>query len=198
MLSTKFQVSWPFDSGEEAKNRFSRWPPWLPSWIFDRNDFSHFLSTSHLKASNQVLSPLAQRCRRSRLLKQLLTLQDEWQTMHYGYWLITTAHRAENKQITTATAYLKMQMFYIIPQELLGTSLNSYPATKISDLGYSHLSTHYFPCFASIYFTLTYVIYQWLANFKWNSSDHLMNMWWWVMFASHTNMYLKKKKNPKV
>ena len=27
MLPTKFQVSWPFGSGEEAKNRFSRWPP---------------------------------------------------------------------------------------------------------------------------------------------------------------------------
>ena len=24
MLSTKFQVNWPFSSGEEAKNRFSR------------------------------------------------------------------------------------------------------------------------------------------------------------------------------
>ena len=25
MLPTKFQVNWPFDSGEEPKNRFSRW-----------------------------------------------------------------------------------------------------------------------------------------------------------------------------
>ena len=46
MLSTKFQVSWPFDSREDTKNRFSRW---RPSWISDRNDFSYFyfLSTSH-------------------------------------------------------------------------------------------------------------------------------------------------------
>ena len=29
MLSTKFQVNWPFSSGEEAKNRF---PRWWPSW----------------------------------------------------------------------------------------------------------------------------------------------------------------------
>ena len=35
MLPTKFQVNWPFGSGE-AKNRFSRW--W-PSWISDRNHF---------------------------------------------------------------------------------------------------------------------------------------------------------------
>ena len=42
MLSTKFQVKWRFGSGEEAKNRFSRWPPWRPSWISDRNDLKHF------------------------------------------------------------------------------------------------------------------------------------------------------------
>ena len=27
MLPTKFGVNWPFGSGEEAKNRFSRWRP---------------------------------------------------------------------------------------------------------------------------------------------------------------------------
>ena len=27
MLPTKFQVNWHFGSGEEADNRFSRWPP---------------------------------------------------------------------------------------------------------------------------------------------------------------------------
>ena len=42
MLPTKFQVNWPFGSGEEAKNRFSRWPPWWPSWISDQKDFSYF------------------------------------------------------------------------------------------------------------------------------------------------------------
>ena len=26
MLPTKFQVNWPFGSGEEVKNRLSRWP----------------------------------------------------------------------------------------------------------------------------------------------------------------------------
>ena len=42
MLPTKFGVNWPFGSGEEAKNRFSRWRPWWPSWISDRHDFSYF------------------------------------------------------------------------------------------------------------------------------------------------------------
>ena len=31
MLPTEFRVYWPFGSGEEAKNRFSKWPPWRPS-----------------------------------------------------------------------------------------------------------------------------------------------------------------------
>ena len=39
MLLSKFGVNWPFGSGEEAKNRFSRW---RPSWISDRHDFSYF------------------------------------------------------------------------------------------------------------------------------------------------------------
>ena len=30
MLPSKFRVNWPLGSGEEAKNRFSRW---RPSWI---------------------------------------------------------------------------------------------------------------------------------------------------------------------
>ena len=42
MLPTKFQVNWPFCSGEEAKIIFSKWPPWRPSWISDRNVFSYF------------------------------------------------------------------------------------------------------------------------------------------------------------
>ena len=33
MLPRKFGVNWPFGSGEEVKNRFSRWWPWRPSWI---------------------------------------------------------------------------------------------------------------------------------------------------------------------
>ena len=75
MLPSKFGVNWRFGS-EEAKNRFSRWQPWRPSWISDRNDFSYFLSTGHPDASYQVSSQLAQECRRSRLLKQLLTPHD--------------------------------------------------------------------------------------------------------------------------
>ena len=41
MLPTKFGVKWPFGSGE-AKNRFSKWLPWWPSWISDRHGLSYF------------------------------------------------------------------------------------------------------------------------------------------------------------
>ena len=92
MLPSKFGVNWPFGSGEEAKNRFSRWRPWRPSWISDRNDFSYLWSTSHPDASYQVSSQLAQGCRRSRLLKQLLTPHDGRRTTHDGHWLTTIAH----------------------------------------------------------------------------------------------------------
>ena len=39
MLSSKFGVNWPFVSGVELENRFSRWQP---SWISNRHDFSYF------------------------------------------------------------------------------------------------------------------------------------------------------------
>ena len=41
MRPTKFGVNRPFGSGDE-KNRFSRWRPWRPSWIFNKNDFTTF------------------------------------------------------------------------------------------------------------------------------------------------------------
>ena len=43
----KFQINWPFGSGEEIKNIFSKWRLWQPSWIYDRNDFNYFCFTNH-------------------------------------------------------------------------------------------------------------------------------------------------------
>ena len=37
---------------------------WQPTWIYDRHDFSYFLSTSHPDASYQVSSQLAFQFRR--------------------------------------------------------------------------------------------------------------------------------------
>ena len=42
MLLTKFRVNWHLGLGEEGKNRFSRWPTWRSSWIYDRHDLSYF------------------------------------------------------------------------------------------------------------------------------------------------------------
>ena len=55
-IPTKFQVNWPFGSGEEAKNRFSRWPPWRPFWISDGNNLAMFylLVTPMLPTKFQV------------------------------------------------------------------------------------------------------------------------------------------------
>ena len=59
MFPTKFPVNWHLRLGEEAKNRFSRWPQWRPSWIYYQHDFSYFSSTSHPDASYHVWSQLA-------------------------------------------------------------------------------------------------------------------------------------------
>ena len=65
MLPTKFPVNWHLGLAEEAKNRFSRWPPpCRPSWIYDCHDFSYFWSTSHPNASYELSSQLAFRCSR--------------------------------------------------------------------------------------------------------------------------------------
>ena len=66
MLPSNFGVNWPLGSREEAKNRFSRWWPFLLFFIYKSPWCSY-----------QVLSQVAQGCRRSRLLKQLLTPHTE-------------------------------------------------------------------------------------------------------------------------
>ena len=65
IFPNKFQVSWPFISGE-VQNMFSRCQPKRPSCISDKNDFSYFLSTICPDTSYQVLSQLAFRFKRRR------------------------------------------------------------------------------------------------------------------------------------
>ena len=74
-----------------------------------------FWSTSHPDASYQVSSQLAHRCRRSRLLKQLLTPQD-------GHWLTTIVHHehfvlrwAKNNK---STPY---KFYYLLPCRVLNS-----------------------------------------------------------------------------
>ena len=88
MLPTKFQVNWPFGSGEKAKNRFSRCHH-SSHLGFPIGTILAFLKfTSHPDASYQVSSQLVQGCRRRRLLKQIVDAA-QW-TMHSTP--ITIAH----------------------------------------------------------------------------------------------------------
>ena len=82
MLPTKFQVNWLFGLGEEAKKRFSRWPPWWPSWISDQQDFSYFWSTNHPDTSYQVWSQLAFRLRK---WSEKQDFQDGGHGRHLGF-----------------------------------------------------------------------------------------------------------------
>ena len=79
MLPTKFGVNWPFSSGDEVKNRFSRWQP---SWISDQNDFSYFWSTSHPDALYQVWSQLGFSVQEK---KRKIYFQDGGHGFHLGF-----------------------------------------------------------------------------------------------------------------
>ena len=53
ILPAKLKVNWPFESREEAQNRFPWCWPWRPSWISDRNNFKYCLSTKNGKRKVQ-------------------------------------------------------------------------------------------------------------------------------------------------
>ena len=79
MLPSKFRVNWPFGSGEEAKNRFSRWQHW---WHLGF-PIGTILAIFDLQVTPMLPTKyqLAKGCRRSRPLKQLLTLHDGRRTL---------------------------------------------------------------------------------------------------------------------
>ena len=66
MRPTKFQVNWPFGSGEEAKYILLRWWPRWPSLVSDHKLSSFFRSTNHPDAPYQGSSQLAFQLRRRR------------------------------------------------------------------------------------------------------------------------------------
>ena len=53
MPPIKFWLNPTYLLGGYVVWRISRWPPWRPSWISDRNDFSNFESLSHCDPSHQ-------------------------------------------------------------------------------------------------------------------------------------------------
>ena len=58
MPPIKFRLNLTYGLGDVVW-RITRWPPWRPSWIPERNDFSNSESLCHCDASHQVLSESA-------------------------------------------------------------------------------------------------------------------------------------------
>ena len=54
MPPIKFRFNLTYGSGADVVSRFSRWPPWRPSWTAERNDFSNSEPLCHSDASHQV------------------------------------------------------------------------------------------------------------------------------------------------
>ena len=94
MLPIKFQVNWPFGSGEEVNN-FSRWLPWRPSWISDWHDFIYFWSTTHPNVSYQVWSQLASSVQEKKL-------NIDWHGFSY-FW--STSHPNASYQVSSQLAF---------------------------------------------------------------------------------------------
>ena len=79
MLHTKFQLNPTSGSGEEVENRFSRWPPWRPYWISDRNDLNNREPTHCPEGPRQVWCWSVKRFgRRSRKCENFLTVKDAY------------------------------------------------------------------------------------------------------------------------
>ena len=81
--NASYQVSSPlaFWFRRRSKNSFSRWRPWPPAWIADRNDFSYFCPTRHPDDSYQVSKQLAFLFRR----RSELDFQDSSHGGHPGF-----------------------------------------------------------------------------------------------------------------
>ena len=94
MFPTKVQVSWPFLSGVEAKNKFSRRRLRRPSWIFNRNEFSYLWSTSHHNDSYQVSIGIS-----VQEEKRKIDFQDCGHGGHFGF-LIGTIFAIFDLQVT--------------------------------------------------------------------------------------------------
>ena len=189
MLHIKFGVNWLLDLGEEAKNRFSRWPP---SWISDWNDFSYSWSTSHPDASYQVLSQLAQGCRRSRLLKQLLTPHD-------GHWLTTIAHhehfvlRWANKAGSSPThnalyQRLSFKAFLVLKKYIFKCFLTSMGMAAFLSVKHDHLNKCSIPLWQYAPHEVWWKVARWFQR-----KMHLKTSWFYTLVQGRykTQSFLK-------
>ena len=81
MLSTKFQVDWPFGSGEEEKKRFSRWLPYLGFSIRKILTIFYLQVTLMLPTKFQVNWPSVQEKKQTKKVFKMTAILDflsEW------------------------------------------------------------------------------------------------------------------------
>ena len=139
MLPSKFGVNWPFGSGEETKNRYSRW---RPSWISHRHDFSYFWSTGHPDASYQVSSQLAQGWRRSRLLKQY----NCWRRMTDDVRRTLTDHNSSPWALRAQVSLKDMSIWTFVQNPFLKQdimNIGNYVLTSTMSSWYFHMMAGY-------------------------------------------------------
>ena len=110
-LPTKVQVKWPFGSGEEAKNSFSWWSPWRPSWISDRNGLATFdlQVTLILPTKFQVNWPFGSgeaknTCRFSRWPPWWPSWISDWNNFSYMYFCFKS-HPDASYQVSSQLAF---------------------------------------------------------------------------------------------
>ena len=82
ILPAKFRVNLPFASGEEAKNRFSRWSTWWPSWMSSRTILVIFdLQVTQMLPTKFIKSI----CLSIQEKKQKITFQNGRHGGHLGF-----------------------------------------------------------------------------------------------------------------
>ena len=79
ILHIKFRVHWPFCSGEQVQNRFSRWLLWQPYCIFEKNNFRFFYL--QVTQSFESIGLLVQEKKRK------IGVQDGGHGGHVGLWI---------------------------------------------------------------------------------------------------------------
>ena len=129
MLPTKFQVSWPLCSGEEAKNRFSRW---RPCWISDQKDYSCFYLhvTLMLPTKFQINWPFGSKDKKNRFsnwqqlrpswspIRMILAIFDLQvipllPTKLQVNWPFSSVERSEKQMFTMAVILEGFYLFYL-------------------------------------------------------------------------------------
>ena len=83
MPPTKFQINPTNRFGADVVSRFSRWSPWLPSWILEGNEFSNSKSPKSPQCLPTSLGSIQLTVREQTWFEDF---QDGHRGSHLGYW----------------------------------------------------------------------------------------------------------------